>query len=775
MPKPQTVAVLVLKSVTGNDAIFDTSGTKAAPGANLTSWEIFWGDGKTDSGSGKPFTLPDHYYVAEDEYQAFLLVRDSRSRQAVSPMIIVKIGPPVPPPVGLEILNESPLTPVAVNDPVQIQFNASGGTLPLVWSIVSGTLPPGILFSPNGEYYGDPTTDGTYSFRIKVQDSLGNLDEKDFTHTITPVVFPLQIVTANIAQANLNQFYSQQLVGSGGVPPYTWSVFSGTLPNGVQLAGDTLQGTPTQSGNFNFQIKLQDSAGTQVFRSYTLVVSAPAALQILTNSLPNATQNVAYSAPLSATGGTTPYIWDVASGTLPQSLAVDGQVIDGNVIDDTGSYSFTIRVTDAVGATVTKALSITVVAQGQFIITTPEILPDGRVGNIYGLVIRTSGGVAPVTVTKIAGNFPTASPAFSINSRREYRGTPTTAQTVNWTAQATDSSNPPRVTTKDFTHTIDPAGGTIIIGNHAYYDEMRALPQCIAQFDLRSQALLNSICPDPPAYIFSYINGNDPYPTPQDGTKFYDDGAMYIQQQLRMAFPKQLHVNGGSFIISWDFWYGEEFRNHQGSVVSQKAYRVGPSKDSSTEYGLPKIYMAAERPGVGAGPLSIGLENATLRVSQGLPIPPGYIGVDAVDPTGKGAYKSATRQPTSQNYCIHWGKWTRYWLLFELNRPATHFIEWEQTYGVTLDTTNDRRYTSLSCWLWDEDRGIARLNYRMPMNPCSDGLGGFCFEFDKGAGSLTGPLIGYGKNVFVLSNYTSAALSSTTPENDTFLFRQPVG
>lgn len=776
MSKPQTVAALALVSIIDRKVIVDTTGTKAAPGAKLENWEIYWGDGQENGDPGKPLINLDHEYDLsdnEEEYSITLIVKDNKNR-AASAMIIVRIGPPIPPPIGLEILNESPLADTAVNDPVQIQFTAANGTPPLVWSVISGTLPPGILFSTDGEYYGDPTTDGIYTFRIRVQDSLGNSDEKDFSHTITAVVFPLQIVTANIAQANLNQFYSQTLVGSGGVPPYTWSVFSGTLPNGISLAGDTIQGTPTQSGNFNFQIRLQDSVGTQVFRSYTLVVNAPAALQILTNSLPNATQNQAYSAPLSATGGTTPYTWDIASGTLPQSLSIDGQVIDGNVIDDTGPYNFTIRVTDSVGAIQTKALSITVIAEGIFIITTPNVLPDGIVGNIYGLVIGTSGGTNPVTITKIAGNFPAASPVFNINQRREYRGTPTTAQTVNWTAQATDSSNPPKVTTKDFTHTIDPPSGVVIVGNNSYYDEMRALPECIAQYDLRSQALLNSLVPDPPAYIFSYINGNDPYSDPQDGAKFVDPGPMYIQQQLRMGFPKQFNANGGTLIISWDFWHGIEFRNNQGSVVSEKAYRVKFSPSGSTLYGIPKIYLKSEATGVGAGPLSIGLHNATLQISQGLPLPPGYTANDAVDPTGKDAYKSANRNPTSQNYCIQWGKYTRYWLLFEFNKPAAFFLEWEQTYNVTLDTTNDRRYTALSCWGWDEDRAIARLNYRMPLNPAGDGISGFDFEFDKGIGTLTGPLIGYGRNVFFLANYTSAALQSTQPENDTFLFRQPL-
>ena len=50
------------------------------------------------------------------------------------------------------------------------------------------------------------------------------------------------------------------------------------------------------------------------------VQSAP--LSITTTSLPNAVLNASYSSTLAAIGGTTPYSWTLASGTLPTGLAL---------------------------------------------------------------------------------------------------------------------------------------------------------------------------------------------------------------------------------------------------------------------------------------------------------------------------------------------------------------------------------------------------------------------------------------------------------------------
>jgi hypothetical protein len=70
-------------------------------------------------------------------------------------------------------------------------------------------------------------------------------------------------------------------------------------------------------------------------------------LGVVTTSLPDGTVNSGYSATLTATGGTMPYSWLVASGSLPPGLtlnATNGAVT--GTPTSAGVYTFTVRVYD---------------------------------------------------------------------------------------------------------------------------------------------------------------------------------------------------------------------------------------------------------------------------------------------------------------------------------------------------------------------------------------------------------------------------------------------
>lgn len=68
--------------------------------------------------------------------------------------------------------------------------------------------------------------------------------------------------TCPLPSATQSTGYSTTLSATGGIPPYTWSLFSGTLPGGLSIASNgVVSGTPTQSGLFNFAIKVVDAVG----------------------------------------------------------------------------------------------------------------------------------------------------------------------------------------------------------------------------------------------------------------------------------------------------------------------------------------------------------------------------------------------------------------------------------------------------------------------------------------------------------------------------------
>jgi hypothetical protein len=71
----------------------------------------------------------------------------------------------------------------------------------------------------------------------------------------------LFIVTSALARGMLGNAYDVTLAGSGGLPPYAWSLASGTLPPGLTLNSITgrITGTPTQAGSWTVSMRLSDS------------------------------------------------------------------------------------------------------------------------------------------------------------------------------------------------------------------------------------------------------------------------------------------------------------------------------------------------------------------------------------------------------------------------------------------------------------------------------------------------------------------------------------
>jgi arylsulfate sulfotransferase len=167
-------------------------------------------------------------------------------------------------------------------------LTASGGAPPYVFSISAGSLPPGLsLTSSTGAITGVPTTAGTFSFTATVVDSIGtDMASSNCGITISPAPVALAC-PLNTAQSGMP--YASALVASGGVPPYTFSITTGSLPAVLPLNSTTgsITGVPIEGGTFSFTASAADSTGTPAGMGSTncsITAASPAPVVININT-----------------------------------------------------------------------------------------------------------------------------------------------------------------------------------------------------------------------------------------------------------------------------------------------------------------------------------------------------------------------------------------------------------------------------------------------------------------------------------------------------------
>src|SRR4029077_5257961 len=162
-------------------------------------------------------------------------------------------------------------------------------------------------------------------------------------------------------------------------------------------------GTPTGTGTSNITVQVTDANSLTGSNSLSLTVVPPPT--VTTTSLPNGTQNAAYTTTLTATGGTTPYTRSISVGTLPTGLTLASStgVISGTPTG-TGTTSFTVQVTDANSVAASQPLSLTVVAPLLTVTTTS--LPNGTLNTAYITTLTATGGTTPYSWSITLGTLP---------------------------------------------------------------------------------------------------------------------------------------------------------------------------------------------------------------------------------------------------------------------------------------------------------------------------------------------------------------------------------
>jgi len=153
--------------------------------------------------------------------------------------------------------------------------------------------------------------------------------------------------------------YNNNLNIAGGAPPYVVTVVRGALPLGLNIVGTNITGTPSQARYAVFTLRYNDAAGAVLTKSHRLRIVP--AVTINTIRLPIGRVGRRYIASVLSTRGKRPYSWSLVSGVLPAGLTFDP--VTGRITGTplaAGSADLVLRVTDALGATAQKQLTLTV-------------------------------------------------------------------------------------------------------------------------------------------------------------------------------------------------------------------------------------------------------------------------------------------------------------------------------------------------------------------------------------------------------------------------------
>jgi hypothetical protein len=320
---------------------------------------------------------------------------------------------------------------------------AAGGTPPYTWA-ATGALPAGLTLSPAGVLSGTPTQLGTFPITIQVTDSEAR---KASANDSLQIVSGLAIATPPVLPAATKDLpYNVTLLPVGGSTPYQWTVTAGSLPGGLGFsATGQISGAASSTGTFQFTAQVTDANSNRAEKAFTLAVAGT--LSITSTTFSAAATQAPYSQTLTANGGTAPYAWSVTSGSLPDGLTLETPTgALAGTPTATGTFNFTVTVTDANGVSAQRQFTITVGEGLRFV--TPAALPSATAGLPYSYTMQASGGQQPYAWNMVQGSLPGG---LALNGASGViSGSANAAGTFNFTIQVADAAG----TTTTRVHTI---------------------------------------------------------------------------------------------------------------------------------------------------------------------------------------------------------------------------------------------------------------------------------------------------------------------------------
>lgn len=161
----------------------------------------------------------------------------------------------------------------------QLQFAATvtnTSKTAVVWSTSGGSI-------SNSGLLTAPMQAGTVV--VTATTTVGSVQASAAVSVSAPVP-ALKIATSSLSGDTVGTPYAAGISAQGGTQPYSWSLSSGSLPNGLTLNSSTgvVSGTASQSGNFNFTAEVRDASSQTSTQQLALTSTAPATTPSVSSS-----------------------------------------------------------------------------------------------------------------------------------------------------------------------------------------------------------------------------------------------------------------------------------------------------------------------------------------------------------------------------------------------------------------------------------------------------------------------------------------------------------
>jgi hypothetical protein len=263
-----------------------------------------------------------------------------------------------------------------------------------------------------------------------------------------------------------------EVVGSH-VNEATVVLWNGTALS-TTLVNDTTVSSPVESASIanpgTVELQLMNSVTGSKSDSVALSITGSgktSSLSITTTSLPGGIVGTPYSASLVAIGGTTPYTWQLTSGTMPAGISLQGSSISGTPTT-AGTYSIGLTVTDKSKPAQSKFIALTIIISSKPVTVTPLSISTTSLaaaisGTTYSQTLQAIGGSGTYSWSIASGRLPAG---LSLSAAGVISGTPDATGTVSFVAGVKDSGNPAQTASVSLSITV--AGPSLNISSTTF-------------------------------------------------------------------------------------------------------------------------------------------------------------------------------------------------------------------------------------------------------------------------------------------------------------------